>query len=170
MKKSIDRLFIVAVCVFAYMVYTVQADLAHIAVYRSGLESMLQQAESELNYKARFPEVILAQSYHETDSLRSNIYRECKNLLGMKWTPNRSISVGVCRGHAGYASPVDSFKDYLLWQKRFLPWYEAKRLGHEVTTVEEYLGFLENQGYAEDPKYSRSVKKWLRRMALSKAL
>jgi len=168
MKRLLDVLFYSALVVFTYMVYTVQSDVTHVHAYKPGLEGLLYQAESELGIKARFPEIILAQALHETDSLRSNIYKECHNLLGMKWTPNRRISWGICRGHAGYSSPVDSFKDYILWQNRFLPWYETKRLGHEVTTVEEYLGFLENQGYAEDPKYSRSVKKWLLRMALAR--
>lgn len=172
--RLIDGLFVVALLVVGLISYNIGSTIAQVRSFRSlvyqeedlSIEDILSKAELDLNYNLRFKNVVMAQILHETDNLRSPIYRNCRNLVGMRYTKSRPYAQGVCRGHAGYASYVDSAKDYVAWQAKYLPWYEANRLGRSVSTVEEYLQFLENQGYAEDLQYSRKVKKWLKLVSL----
>src|SRR5574343_582969 len=86
----------------------------------------------------QFPEVCLKQIYLETGFLSSTIYNENNNILGMKEPVYRpTTAIGSNRGHARYDNPLDCIKDYVLWQKYWLP-----RKGKNVQTTEDYLDFL----------------------------
>lgn len=107
----------------------------------------------------KFKEVVAAQLLHETDSLKSNISKECKNDYGMK-VNSRGLHIGRCRGHAGYSSHYNSFKDYLEWQTKYLPLYES-RYNVRVRSDEDYLTFLYKQQYAEDKNYLEKLRYWI---------
>lgn len=99
-----------------------------------------------LNFK--FPEIILAQSIIETDSFRSNIFRENHNLFGMKVATKRvTINKGENRGHAYYDDWRESVFDYAFYNSTYL---------HSINTEDDYFNYLKN--YAEDSLYVKKVK------------
>ncbi len=108
----------------------------------------------------RFPVIVAAQVFHETDQLRSPIYNSCNNLFGMKFN-DRGYATGVCRGHAEYASKKASLLDYKAWQEEYLLYYEKKVLRKSCMTEEEYYKYLLWIGYAEDEKYIGKIKVWV---------
>lgn len=91
--------------------------------------------------------LIYAQCYHETGGFKSPIYKENKNLFGMKIN-SRSYHRGSSRGHALYDSKYDSIKDYFERQKQFKINYND---------VHQYIISTVNSGYAEDKTYN---KRW----------
>lgn len=92
--------------------------------------------------------LVYAQAYHETGSFKSSIYKENKNLFGMKIN-SRDYDKGERRGHALYYSKLDSIKDYFARQKQFQINYEND---------EQYVDDTVKSGYAEDKIYKQ---KWL---------
>lgn len=114
----------------------------------------------QFGFKIRFPEVLLGQIYHESDRLKSNIYKKCNNATGMKYN-DRGYAKGICRGHAYYDDPTDSIRDYAEWQQLYLTHYEQKVLHRSCLTKQDYYRFLEWIGYAEDSKYIKKVDKYV---------
>lgn len=114
-------------------------------------------------YGIKFPRVVAAQSIHETSFFNSTIYRENKNLFGMKWN-KRGFASSVNRGHAKYASQAYSLMDYKAWQDNVL------RL-RPVDTEREYLELLNNLPlcggcrYAEDLEYTDKVVRIIQRFS-----
>ena len=100
----------------------------------------------------RFIDVALAQALEETGHFKSPIYKECKNLFGMKFAIVRPRTArGELRGHAYYDDWKMSCIDYALFQARFCS---------KIRTEGEYLQFL-GRVYAENPKYINNLKKHL---------
>lgn len=108
------------------------------------------------------PKVVLAQTYLETNCLTSRIYRENHNRFGMKHN-KRGYSKGIKNGHAYYESDIDSFMDYLAWQRQMLG-------EKQIKTDEEYLYFLDHlpgdRRYAEDPKYTDKLRTIMKKFKL----
>jgi hypothetical protein len=66
----------------------------------------------------------------------------------------------INRTFAVYEHPFDSIRDYIIWQKEYLPRYE-RRKGIIVDSTEEYIQFLCDVGYiTEEEKidYSERLK------------
>lgn len=116
----------------------------------------------------RFVYVVLAQYTWETNWGKSKIRKENDNLFGMRHN-TRGYSVGPHNKHASYEKPVDSIKDYALWQQKML------KARPDVETEEQYLDMLDKYKvpwcydcrYAEDPTYTSKIRK---RMAELKEL
>lgn len=97
---------------------------------------------------AQHPEILLAQARHETGNFTSNIFRNNKNLFGMKKAHQRqTVCSGEEFGHAKYDSYEQSVIDMLLWQSSY-----AKNL-----TQNQYLQLL-GELYAEDSFYLQKIK------------
>ncbi len=110
--------------------------------YQEFSPTTLKEYLKEVNIK--FPHIVYAQMVLETGYFTSNVFRENNNLSGMKQPSIRSTTAkGTKNGHAYYNNWMDSV-DYALWQTTFLS---------NVNSDEEYLGFLVERGYAEDPSY-----------------
>lgn len=101
------------------------------------------------------PRVVFAQTYLETDRLRSRIYKENHNRFGMKHN-GRGYSKYERLGHAYYDNEVDSMLDYMAWQKQML----GSRI---IKSDTDYLNFLNNlpggRRYAEDKRYTEKLRK-----------
>jgi uncharacterized FlgJ-related protein len=100
--------------------------------------------------------LILAKAIHETGNFGrvgdSRVYRENKNLFGMKQskaTPGGFIEYGTKNGHAAYHSYLDSIRDYFVRQKHF-------NISGE--SVAAFVDDTVKSGYAEDTSYKT---KWL---------
>lgn len=110
-------------------------------------------------FNIRFPLVVLAQDTWETNWEKSSIFKSNLNRFGMKHN-RRGISLGVKNGHAFYARPTDSLKDYALWQAKML------RARPDVQTDEQYLQMLDDYDvpwcpdcrYAEDTSYTTKIR------------
>ena len=97
----------------------------------------------------QFPYIVLAQSILETDSFRSNIFKENNNLFGMKKAVIRvNIAKGVQYDHAYYGSWMDSLIDYALYYSTYLS---------QLKTEEDFFDYL-SQSYAEDKEYVKKLK------------
>lgn len=108
----------------------------------------------------RFKRVVIAQLLHETDFMRSSIFKECNNGFGMKIAYKRkSYATGSCRGHAEYKSIFNSIEDYAEFQKWSLNIYESKY--GKLDNEEAYVTFLRRVGYAEDEAYSQKLRLWM---------
>ncbi len=158
-----------AVFLFMFLYYTIDASSDFVEVQRQYTIYKQEHKGEEVsailrlrillnNMGIRHIDVVMAQIFHETGALTSNIYKECKNLFGMKYN-TRGYAKGVCRGHAKYDSYMDSIRDYAEWQRKYLTIYE-KRNGR-VITVDDYLRFLTQIGYAEDRNYCHKLTIWV---------
>jgi flagellum-specific peptidoglycan hydrolase FlgJ len=99
-------------------------------------------------------DLIARQAYHETGGFTSDIFKENKNLFGMKES-TRSYDHGVNRGHAVYYNYDDSIRDILA--------YMAARKGglkSFVLTVPLYAQRLKDLSYYEDSvaNYTKGLK------------
>ncbi len=111
--------------------------------YQEFSSTTLKEYLKEVNIK--FPHIVYAQMVLETGYFTSNVFRENNNLSGMKQPAIRSTTAkGTRNGHAYYNNWMDSVHDYALWQTTFLS---------NVNSDKEYLEFLVERGYAEDPSY-----------------
>jgi len=94
------------------------------------------------------PDIVLAQAEIETGNYTSQIFKQNKNLFGMKVAKSRpTTAVKEQLNHAYYNSYKESLLDYALWQANY-----AKNL-----TKQEYLQLLQ-QIYAEDANYVFKLK------------
>ena len=95
--------------------------------------------------------LLYAQAYHETGGFESPIFKENKNIFGMKLPRKRkTYAKGENRGHATYNSVKDSIRDYFLRQSNF---------GIvDVADADNYMIQTVNSNYAEDPNY---YAKWM---------
>lgn len=108
----------------------------------------------------RFPDVVHAQGILETGWFdKSNpILTKSHNWLGLKCAKYRkTYCIGTRYGHAVFESKIHCLLDYLEWQNKYLPLYEAKY--GKATTDEDYYNFLLKWGYAEDRQYIRKLRK-----------
>ena len=107
----------------------------------------------------QFPEIIYAQALLETDSFRSNIFKENNNLFGMKRATIRvNVASGVQYDHAVYSNWMDSLFDYALYYATYLS---------QIKTEDDYFSYL-SQFYAEDKRYVDKLKLIIKRYDLKK--
>ena len=101
-------------------------------------------------YSAVPTKLLYGQAYHETGNFTSTIFKENKNLFGMRQAKVRkNFATGTAHGHATFGSLFDSVRDYFERQRDFkIPNSDAS--GYVEATVKS--------NYAEDPKYRQ---KWL---------
>lgn len=89
--------------------------------------------------------LVFAQAAHETAFFKSDIFKENKNLFGMKQAKRRkNTATGTNRYHATYDSLMSSIYDYFLRQKDFNIVYKNNS---------QYVDELIRTKYAEDPHY-----------------
>jgi uncharacterized FlgJ-related protein len=114
-------------------------------------EEKLIDKLKELNF--RFPWIVLAQARRETGHYTSAIFRENKNLFGMKEAKTRlNLAQGTSRGHAFYNSWVESVYDYSLYSATYYS---------KCSSDEQYFQLL-GQSYAESPTYVQDLKNDIR--------
>lgn len=103
-----------------------------------------------LEKEIKHPQIVYAQALVETGWFTSKIFRENKNLFGMR-EPNKreTTALGTKYKHAYYSSWKESVDDYLLWQKMF------KKTPIETET--DYFKLLRAR-YAEDKRYVEVLK------------
>lgn len=104
--------------------------------------------ETLISLNAEHVDILLAQSEIETGNYKSNIFRQNKNLFGMKCAQSRiSTHKGEQFGHAKYNSYYESVLDICFWQANY-----ARNLSKE-----EYLQLL-HEIYAENKEYVKLIK------------
>ncbi len=96
----------------------------------------------ELNI--RFPHIVMAQAEMETGHFTSTIFKENRNLFGMKQATKRpTTNKGEQYNHAYYDNWKASVVDYAFFQAAYLS---------DIKTEKQYLEYLQ-QNYAEDTTY-----------------
>lgn len=96
-----------------------------------------------------YPDIIYAQCIIESNSFKSNIFKNNNNCLGMKLAKSRpTTAIGEDFKHAKYENWKDCIKDYALWQASY-----ARNLSKE-----QYLQLL-GEVYAEDSEYKNKLIK-----------
>lgn len=143
------------ICFLLFFVYKNIKRSEVVSIQTIQIESSdLGTIDSLLNFMGKIgmenTVVVLAQSYLETGHFTSKIYRTNKNCFGIKYRKGSLYAKGEKLGHAYYDNELDSFYDYLDWQKRSLK-------GAKLTD-RQYLNHLRDpwgygRGYAEDPLY-----------------
>ena len=99
----------------------------------------------------RHPRIVYAQVIEETGNFTSWLYKNNKNLFGMKFaTIRKTTAVGTMKGHAVYNSYKDSILDYKLWQEC-----------SPLLDGEDYFGYLLRRSYAGNENYIMNLKKIL---------
>ena len=104
----------------------------------------------EINIK--FPEIVYAQAYLETNGFRSELFHHNNNLFGMKIPSQRSYlsDCDTCKYSFYKDSKLAGWQisiiDYALWQCRYA----------KYTNREEYIEYL-GKHYAEDPEYINKI-------------
>lgn len=102
--------------------------------------------------------VVLAQFYLETGGFTSRIYRENKNICGMRFPSQRkSTAIGNGRGEddkgqAIYKSHWSSIRDYFMRQEYFNNHLQYRLL--KPPSPEMYIRETTLSGYAESPTYN----------------
>lgn len=100
----------------------------------------------------KYIDVMVAQARLESGNYTSKVFREGRNLFGMKLPERReTTAVGEHRNHAKYTSWVSSVDDYKIWQSNVLAKVQSKK---------QYLAYI-GKNYAEDPKYLKLIQKQL---------
>lgn len=125
------------------------SDVVTTVKMQSTRKSVIERLE---DFGMKYPKVFLCQVYLETGNLKSAIFQENKNLVGMKLPRIRpTLAIGENRGHAVYITAADSITDYILWQQAF------SRGISECSSDEEYIDYI-STFYAEDPNYARKLR------------
>lgn len=93
--------------------------------------------------------LLYAQAWHETGDFKSEVFKQNKNLFGMRHPSKRkTYSQGSNLGHAVFKNHFASVRDYFERQKYF---------GIADSSDNEYMAQTVGSNYAEDPNYKR---KW----------
>jgi len=102
---------------------------------------------TEMNFK--FGDIVFAQCILESGNFQSQIFKQNKNIFGMKASQSRTTTnLGTQLGHAYYSDYESSIIDRALWEEAF-----TRNL-----TREQYLMLLDKI-YAEDEQYSKKLLK-----------
>ena len=118
-------------------------------------EDKLKEMLGSLNLK--FPHIALAQTILETGEYKSKIFKENKNLFGMKQARTRTtLAEGTQHGHAYYKSWGNSVLDYAFWVSTYA--YKCK-------TESQFYQLLDNI-YAEDGSYTKKLKSIVTKLKL----
>lgn len=128
-----------------------------------------------LEEKVEYPDVYLAQVIHETNWLKSNVFKDHSNPSGMHCHPswgdlcdcdrkNRRESDGT---FCHYTSVRNGVRDYKQWQARRLKNFHRLK-GYYPKSDEDYIAFLMHfpigsqwYQYARDKGYAKGVKSHL---------
>lgn len=95
--------------------------------------------------------VIYGQAKHETGNFTSTIFKENKNLFGMREpSVRKTYATGTARNHATFKNLFDSVRDYFLRQKDF---------SIDSGTDTGFIDSTVSSNYAEDRQYK---EKWLK--------
>lgn len=146
----------------------IQSDTRHIGQMVDNKEaindSILYDYLVQINIM--YPDIVLAQAKLESANYTSNIYRNNKNLFGMKIASKRATLGNTAKeinaldngidnrnknGHAHYLSWDSSVLDYALFQMRFC--------GN--MNREQYLTYL-GKNYASIPDYRKRLERILK--------
>lgn len=94
-------------------------------------------------------DIVMAQIILESNHLKSNIFKNNNNLIGMKLAKQRPTTAIGCdkKGFAIYENWKWCLRDYLIYQKKY---YKDDN--------EDYYDFLERMGYDEKGGYSERLK------------
>lgn len=100
-------------------------------------------------YKKVSVNLLYAQAKHETGNFKSEVFKQNKNLFGMREPKKRKTkATGTNLHHAVFKTHFESIIDYFLRQNYFkIP--DSDDRGYMINTVKS--------GYAEDKEY---LKKW----------
>ena len=99
-----------------------------------------------------YPDIVLAQAKLETGNFTSKIFKDNKNMFGMRLPRLRkTTAIGEQYSHAKYSSWLQSIVDYKIWQDAVVSKYKSRRA---------YLKYL-SENYAEDKKYIHKLKQML---------
>lgn len=99
-----------------------------------------------------YPDIALAQARLETGNFTSRIFRENKNMFGMKLPRKRkTTAIGEHNNHAKYSSWLQSVADYKIWQDEVVGKCKSRKA---------YLKYLSGN-YAQDKKYIHKLKQML---------
>ena len=99
---------------------------------------------------------IYAQAVHETGNFQSIVFKENKNLFGMRLAKIRdNLATGERHFHATYSSWYNSIRDYFKRQKYF----SVPNLAGNG-----YISKTVSTGYAEDPSYEAKWRNWVDRL------
>jgi len=97
----------------------------------------------------RFPRVVLAQARIESGNFKSNLFKNNKNLFGMKVARRRPTTALVSDSDfAKYDSWKESVLDYALMQARYY---------HHITSESAYLEALQS-AYCQENNYIDKLK------------
>lgn len=95
------------------------------------------------------PKIVFTQAKLESGNFKSNIFKQNKNMFGMKLPERRqTTAVGVKNNHSVYTSWRSSIEDYKIWQDTYASKYKTKS---------QYLKYLAS--YAEDKEYINKIEK-----------
>jgi len=105
---------------------------------------------------------IVAQSQHETNSWRSELFLNNNNLFGMKVPSKREYfgNGGTPAPDGGMYAKYDTWADSA---KDFLSWLRYVKFPKDALTVDRYVYLLKKFGYFTDSEenYLGGVKHWL---------
>ena len=126
-----DLFHLIGIITVIYLFLTFVVDTIEFqSIWNDNLTPDLKEIKAEIKKQGiLFPDVVLAQVIHETNWLKSNVYKDHNNLFGMtchKWSPlcqcgsnNRSDPNGDGT-YCHYTNWRKSIKNYAQWQIRTL--------------------------------------------------
>ena len=101
----------------------------------------------ELNLK--YPHIVLAQSYIESGTFTSKIFRENNNMFGMKQARVRiNLAKSTQYNHAYFETWEDCLLDFAFHRATYF---------HKLKSEQDYYNYL-GKYYAEDPGYINKLK------------
>jgi uncharacterized FlgJ-related protein len=101
----------------------------------------------EINIK--FPHIVLAQAYLESDYFTSKMFLENNNMFGMKEAKARiNLASGTQCGHAYFYTWEECLLDYAYYRATYT---------FNIKTEQQFYEYLNNY-YAEDPNYESKLK------------
>ena len=117
----------------------------------------LESADIKDSYQAR---ALYAQATHETGRFTSRVYREAKNMFGMRPATKRTkfytSILNTNQGqYASYADIGDSLVDRLDWDN---DWNLV--MPRDGTEIQPYIDAVKSKKYAEDPDYTKIWYDW----------
>lgn len=151
MKKTI---LAIAIVLFSYDSFSQTKDSS---LKKDTIQSKIGEINKNTLYNKiveagiEFPEIVLAQALLETGQLKSKLFKQNKNLFGMRLPKSRSTTaIGKKNYYAVYKNWEGSVLDYKLWQDRI----PDKHMKNKTT----YLSYL-SRNYSKSKGYSKKLKK-----------
>jgi uncharacterized FlgJ-related protein len=103
----------------------------------------------------KFPEIVLKQALLESNSFKSNVFKQNNNLFGMRISTSRPTThKGDNLGFAYYTSWKESVLDYALWQASYTK---------SINSEKQYYDFLD-EIYCTDVTNGQSYSQMLKRL------